>query len=624
MASPPFRSQGSVYRLDGTNHTDVPNAAGAVSGDLLVMAMFTIFSDQVNNAVANGWTQVQDYDPNNVNFSQYSLFWRIATGSEPSTYPVVISGGGGAQNLADAQIFCYQGPIATTQINASTQANGTTSTNVSIPSLTTTVNDTMIFSLYGDTALNGSGTWGSAPTGMTQRTTTTSFAIADMAMPTAGATGVLTASHATSAPWVALIMAIAAPAAADTTKPTLVSAAVSNSTPTVVTLTMSEAMDTGFVPAASAFSVSGHTVNTIGVSGSTITITCSAAFVNGETARVVGYTQPGANNARDIAGNLLDNFSSQAITNNVLPADTTKPTASFAAVANAAPTLVNITMSEAMDTGFLPAASSVTVSGHTVSTLAWASSTILCATVSSAFVFGEAARTVAYTQPGANNARDAAGNLLDNFTGLAVTNNVAATDTTPPAFSSAQVTTAAPNQIVITMNETLAASTPAASAFTPSGGRTATAVTRSGATITVTVDTPYAYGDSINVSYTQPGSNKLQDAAGNLTVSFGPSTVVNNIAPLGSLSIKLVNNTIDPVTRAATAALRISEGNWTSWATSITSFGTPVGTVHTGLSTDASGNLVVSDAAYVSGTWYIQHYGNTVTGYHGWQKVQAA
>ncbi len=110
--------------------------------------------------------------------------------------------------------------------------------------------------------------------------------------------------------------------ALDVLAPTASSAAVANATPTVVAITMSEAMDTGFVPAAAAFTVSGHTVSSVAIVGSTINLTCSAAFVNGEAARTAAYTQPGANNARDVAGNLLANFSGLAITNNVVAAAT--------------------------------------------------------------------------------------------------------------------------------------------------------------------------------------------------------------------------------------------------------------------------------------------------------------
>lgn len=105
--------------------------------------------------------------------------------------------------------------------------------------------------------------------------------------------------------------------------------------------------------------------------------------------------------------------------------DVTAPTAlSPALVANATPTFVDITMSEAMDTAYTPASSTVTISGHTVSALAYTSATNLRATVSAGFAYGEAARTAAYTSNGTNNLRDAAGNQLANFSGLAITNNV--------------------------------------------------------------------------------------------------------------------------------------------------------------------------------------------------------
>ena len=106
--------------------------------------------------------------------------------------------------------------------------------------------------------------------------------------------------------------------ATDTTAPTASSSQVANAAPTVVVITMSESLDSGYTPATSAFTVSGHTVSNVAISGSTISVTVSSAFVNGEAARTVSYTQPGTNQARDTAGNLLASFSSLAITNNVV------------------------------------------------------------------------------------------------------------------------------------------------------------------------------------------------------------------------------------------------------------------------------------------------------------------
>jgi uncharacterized repeat protein (TIGR02059 family) len=314
----------------------------------------------------------------------------------------------------------------------------------------------------------------------------------------------------------------------DTTAPTAVSAAVANATPARVDITMSEPLNASYLPAASSVTIGGHTVSSLAISNNVLQVTVSSAFVYGEAARTAAYTQPGTNNLRDAAGNLLANFSGLAITNSV--ADTTAPTASSAAVANATPTVVAITMSEAMDGNYVPAASAFTVGGHTVSSVAISGSTINL-TVSAAFVNGEAARTVGYAQPGTNNARDVAGNLLASFSGLSITNNVQPTDTTAPTFVSAQVANAAPANIVITMSETLAAVTPATSAFTASGGKTVTGVAVSGSTVTVTVNSAYVNGDTITITYTKPGSSALQDAAGNQTATFGPSSVTNNVAP---------------------------------------------------------------------------------------------
>lgn len=210
--------------------------------------------------------------------------------------------------------------------------------------------------------------------------------------------------------------------------------------------------------------------------------------------------------------------------------DTVKPTATSAAVANGAPTVVAITMSEAMDPAYIPAVSTFTVGGHTISSIS-ISGTVISLTCATPFVNGEAASTVGYTQDGTNNLRDVSGNLLDNFSALAITNNVAASDTVAPAFSSAQVTNSQPSVILVTMNETLAASIPPTSAFTPSGGRSVTAVSISGTVASVTVDTPYVYGDVITVAYTQPAANpRLQDAAGNIADTFAAQSVTNNIA----------------------------------------------------------------------------------------------
>lgn len=248
------------------------------------------------------------------------------------------------------------------------------------------------------------------------------------------------------------------------------------------------------------------------------------------------FTLPTAPIANSSSGlRALYHFESNGLDSASPTADTTAPTISAAAVANSMPAVVAMTASENLDGAFLPAASDFTVGGHTVQSVA-ISGTVINLNVTAAFVNGEAAREVSYTKPASNGARDVAGNLLESFSGLAVTNNVSGSgDTNPPAFVNAQVTNSQPAVILVTMNETLANSVPPNSAFTPSGGRTATSVSISGTVASVTVNTPYTSSDTITIAYTQPGANpRLQDAAGNPAATFAAQPVTNNIGSSSS------------------------------------------------------------------------------------------
>lgn len=110
------------------------------------------------------------------------------------------------------------------------------------------------------------------------------------------------------------------------------------------------------------------------------------------------------------------------------PIDLVAPTAGTATVENATATVINLVISEAADTSAAPPAASFAVPGHTVSSVAWGTSTRLDITVTPAFVNGEAARTLAYT-PGTNPIKDVAGNLMAAFSGKAITNNVGSAGT---------------------------------------------------------------------------------------------------------------------------------------------------------------------------------------------------
>ena len=102
-------------------------------------------------------------------------------------------------------------------------------------------------------------------------------------------------------------------------------------------------------------------------------------------------------------------------------------------------------------------------------------------------------------------------------------------DTTAPSFSGATVNGAT---LVVTFDEELdAASAPAGSAFAVSGGRAGTGTAAlSGARATVTLGAAVAHGQTVTVSYTNPGAGNspLTDGSGNEVASFSGRPVTNN------------------------------------------------------------------------------------------------
>lgn len=107
--------------------------------------------------------------------------------------------------------------------------------------------------------------------------------------------------------------------------------------------------------------------------------------------------------------------------------DTTPPVVLSASVANAAPTVVQIVLSEPYDPAYPPQLAAWTVSGHTVSA-ATGSGNIIYLTVLSPFVSSEAARTVTFTAQG-NGIRDLSGNLMVSQSPVGITNSVLANAT---------------------------------------------------------------------------------------------------------------------------------------------------------------------------------------------------
>ncbi len=107
-------------------------------------------------------------------------------------------------------------------------------------------------------------------------------------------------------------------AGGDVTAPTLVSAII-NAAGTSLTLTYSEDLDTGSVPALGAFALAGTILaaltGTPNVTGSTVVLTLAPGVTVGESGITISYTAGGAP-IQDVAGNDAANLVAQAVTNN--------------------------------------------------------------------------------------------------------------------------------------------------------------------------------------------------------------------------------------------------------------------------------------------------------------------
>jgi hypothetical protein len=123
----------------------------------------------------------------------------------------------------------------------------------------------------------------------------------------------------------------------DTTAPVTRAAIVYASDASTIAWSVSEPVDPNYVPAASAFTLTGHTATGVRVQGNYIYVSVTPAFVYGEAARTLTYTAPGTNGLRDLAGNQMVS-TTQSIGNNVPSTATattlTGPTTGTAGVAS--------------------------------------------------------------------------------------------------------------------------------------------------------------------------------------------------------------------------------------------------------------------------------------------------
>lgn len=209
----------------------------------------------------------------------------------------------------------------------------------------------------------------------------------------------------------------------------------------VIDLSTSKIMTPQIVSGAIAFTASGTpkwgtTVIARLYANGTNTPTFSAAFKERSSSK--GYAT-----ARGSINDIRFAYNGYEITYTIDStgvADIDAPTLSSAVISNGAPTVVALTFNEILDQTATLQPSDFTVSGKTVSGVAFASSTVINVTVSAAFVAGSS-HTIAYNKSAtaANNIKDLVGNATASIGATSITNNVAGAPTTVN-FTEAQIT----------------------------------------------------------------------------------------------------------------------------------------------------------------------------------------
>lgn len=136
MAYPTYVAAGAAISVPGSGVTAaVAVPAGVASGDLLLCVMLLGNGSTNTPTGPSGFTQIDNKAPTAFEAGMY-LYYKIASGSEPSTYNVSQSGA----NQGSARMYAWTGVDGTTPINVNTKSSKLTSvTTINLPSATTTV-----------------------------------------------------------------------------------------------------------------------------------------------------------------------------------------------------------------------------------------------------------------------------------------------------------------------------------------------------------------------------------------------------------------------------------------------------------------------------------------------------
>ena len=204
-----FRSEAhATAALSGSITINKP--AGTVQYDVMLAHIATYSDQDVTITPPSGWTLVRS---TSATYHRSWTYYKVAGASEPTSYTFTAS----ATAYLNGAIRSYSGANTTSPINASNAQATPSGTSHSTPSITTTVNNTMITTFFG---VMSNTTW-TPPSGEVERYdqvyTLVTIEGADELQASAGASGSKTATSAAAGVGSAHIIALA-PASQEFTK----------------------------------------------------------------------------------------------------------------------------------------------------------------------------------------------------------------------------------------------------------------------------------------------------------------------------------------------------------------------------------------------------------------------
>jgi hypothetical protein len=195
-AAPSFRSRTTV-----TNGFTVGKPAGVTSGDLM-LANLEIDADPATVTAPAGWSLLLDTTAGTGTAKVFhsQLWYRVAGGSEPSTYTWRVNG----SPYTDIAVLAYTNVSTTSPIDASSGRDAGSTSSPTTPAVTTSFTNEMLVALFIDWDY---GTW-TAGSGMTKRYDFDSLTAEDVVAGPAGAVPPKTATNTASGPSTAQIVTL--------------------------------------------------------------------------------------------------------------------------------------------------------------------------------------------------------------------------------------------------------------------------------------------------------------------------------------------------------------------------------------------------------------------------------